>query len=90
MQYTAQVLFCFIQVAVIVFGNLLFQNSFKSLYDTPDTVQETEGAFNALVAPLQLSFRRSSEENEQTRGIGTVFGKDFFRRNNVAPEIYSS
>ena len=52
--------------------------------NTPYTIQEAEGTFNALVAPIKFSFRRSSEENEETSSICTVFTQNFFRRNYVA------
>ncbi len=84
MQHAAQVLIGFVQAAYVVAGNLLLQLRHVVQHDAPDTVEEAEGAFYALVTPLQLTLRRSSKEDEKTCGISAVLSQDFLGGNNVA------
>ena len=50
----------------------------------PDATQETIRAFDALIAPRQIFFRRCGEEDKETRRIRAVFFKDFLRADDVS------
>ena len=84
MQCTAQVFISFVKSSYVIFSNFLLNLRHVVVNDTPYAVQEAEGTFNTLIAPIKFSFRRSSEENEETSSISTIFAQNFFRRNYVA------
>ena len=59
-------------------------NVFVLADDVPDTFQETVGAFNALIGPFEVFFRRSGKEDEEAGSVSAVFPDNFFRGNDVA------
>ena len=72
MQDAPQILVLFVQGGDVV-GCLLRQHIAEVVDDAPDAIEETVTAVDTTVAPFQLAFRRSSEEDKETGRIGTVF-----------------
>ena len=54
------------------------------VYESVYTVEESVASLNTLVRPVELLFRRSSEEDEESCCIRTVFRLDLRRAYNVA------
>ena len=84
MQHAAQFFFFLGQRGHIVVVLACLDHIFEVVEDTPYTAQEAERTFYALIAPFKVAVNRSSEQDEESCRIRTIFANDFFRRNHVA------